>query len=257
MKSGFLAFFKKEWMQLWRSGKLMILLVIFVLFGMMNPAIARLTPWLMEQMAGELEGTGLSVSVVTVDASMSFAQFFKNIPVVLILFIFIFGGSLVGEWERGTLIPLLTRGLSRSVVVTVKTVVMVFLWTMGYWLCFGITLGYSLYFWSGEKMARYALAAVFPYLFGLWVIIMMLVFSVLAKSATGVLTGLAVLIVICYLAGMLSGVGWWLPTYLMSAQTFVSEHGEAKEFARAAVVSGISGAAGYLWAIFGIERKMI
>ncbi len=100
MKSGFLAFFKKEWMQLWRSGKLMVLLMISVLFGVMNPAIARLTPWLMEQMAEELEETGLLVSAVTVDASMSFAQFFKNIPVVLILFIFIFGGSLVGEWRK-------------------------------------------------------------------------------------------------------------------------------------------------------------
>lgn len=101
MKSGFLAFFKKEWMQLWRSGKLMILLVIFVLFGMMNPAIARLTPWLMEQMAGELEGTGLSVSVVTVDASMSFAQFFKNIPVVLILFI-VGEGNIDSASDKGT-----------------------------------------------------------------------------------------------------------------------------------------------------------
>lgn len=257
MKSGFLAFFKKEWMQLWRSGKLMVLLMISVLFGVMNPAIARLTPWLMEQMAEELEETGLLVSAVTVDASMSFAQFFKNIPIVLILFIFIFGGSLVGEWEKGTLIPLLTRGLSRSVVVAVKTTIMVLLWTIGYWLCFGITLGYSLYFWSGEKMARYALAAVFPYLFGLWVIIMLLVFSVPAKSATGVLMGLAVLVVVCYLAGMLPGVGWWLPTYLMSAQTFVSEYGEAGGFARAAVVSGISGAAGYLGVVFGVERKMI
>ncbi len=257
MKSEFLAFFKKEWMQLWRSGKFMVLLMIFVLFGVMNPAIARLTPWLMEQMAEELEGTGLSVSAVTVDASMSFAQFFKNIPIVLILFIFLFGGSLTGELEKGTLIPLLTRGLSRSVVVTVKTAVMVFLWTAGYWLCFGITLGYSLYFWSGEKMARYALAAVFPYLFGLWLIIMLLLFSVAAKSATGVLTGLAVLVVICYLAGMLPRVGQWLPTSLMSAQTLVSERGEVAGFAHTAVAAGISGAAGYLGAVFGFEREMI
>lgn len=106
-------------------------------------------------------------------------------------------------------------------------------------------------------MARYALAAVFPYLFGLWLIIMLLVFSVMAKSMTGVLTGVAVLVVVCYLAGILPRVGRWLPTYLMSAQTFVSEYGEAKEFARAAVVSGISGAAGYFGAVFGVERKMI
>lgn len=257
MRSGFLAFFKKECTELWRSGKIIILLVIFILFGIMNPAIARLTPWLMEQMAGELAGSGLTVSAVTVDASMSFAQFFKNIPMALILFVLLFGGSLANEWGRGTLIPLLTRGLSRSAVVAAKGAVMALLWTAGYWLCFGITLGYSLYFWGGEKMARYTLAAVFPYLFGLWLILMLLVFSVAAKSGTGVLSGLAVLVVVCYLAGMLPGVGRWLPTHLMSVQTFVSSKGEAAEFARAAAAAGGSGAAGYLGAVFGFKRKTI
>ena len=47
MKS-LIAFMKKEWMDLVRSGRLMILLVIFLLFGIMNPAIAKLTPWMME-----------------------------------------------------------------------------------------------------------------------------------------------------------------------------------------------------------------
>ncbi len=74
------------------------------------------------------------------------------------------------------MIPLLTRGLFKICGGGGKDYDYVLLWTIGYWLCFGITLGYSLYFWSGEKMARYALAAVFPYLFGLWVIIMLLVF---------------------------------------------------------------------------------
>ena len=84
MKSGFWVFFKKECTELWRGGKLMILLAVFVLFGIMNPAIAKLTPWLMEHMADELAGSGLSVSAVTVDASTSFTQFFKNIPITVL-----------------------------------------------------------------------------------------------------------------------------------------------------------------------------
>ncbi len=60
MKTGFAAFLKKEWTELARSGRLLILLVMFLLFGIMNPAIAKLTPWLMEQMAEQLAEAGLS-----------------------------------------------------------------------------------------------------------------------------------------------------------------------------------------------------
>ena len=45
MKS-LIAFIKKEWMEQVRSGRLLILLILFTLFGIMNPAIAKLTPWM-------------------------------------------------------------------------------------------------------------------------------------------------------------------------------------------------------------------
>lgn len=54
MKS-LLAFMKKEWMEQVRSGRLLILVIIFILLGIMNPAVAKLTPWLLEMMADSLE----------------------------------------------------------------------------------------------------------------------------------------------------------------------------------------------------------
>ena len=38
------AFGKKEWMELVRSGKFLVLLILFCLFGIMNPAVAKLRP---------------------------------------------------------------------------------------------------------------------------------------------------------------------------------------------------------------------
>lgn len=257
MRSGFWAFLKKECLELWRGGKFMVLLVVFVMFGMMNPAIAKLTPWLMEQMADELAGSGLSVSAVVVDASASWAQFFKNIPMALILFIVLFGGSLTNECGRGTLVPLLTRGLARHAVVAAKAVVMVTVWTVGYWLCFGITLGYNLYFWGRGEMGRYALAALLPYLFGLWLIMLLLAVSAVAKSGSSVLAGLAVLVAVCYLSGMLPGVARWLPTSLISVQAFAAGQGEFREFACAAAVAGVSGAAAYIGAVALFGRRLI
>ena len=86
MKS-LLSFIKKEWMEHVRSGRLMILGMIFVLFGIMNPAIAKMTPWLMETMADSLAESGLIVSEVKVTALDSWMQFYKNAPMALIVFV--------------------------------------------------------------------------------------------------------------------------------------------------------------------------
>ena len=88
MKS-FYAFLKKEWLEILRSGKLTILLILFLLFGIMNPAIAKLTPWLLQAMSDSLEASGFLVTDVQVDAMTSWTQFLKNIPMALMAFVLI------------------------------------------------------------------------------------------------------------------------------------------------------------------------
>ena len=77
MKSLF-AFMKKEFAEQLRSGRLMILGLLFVLFGIMNPAIAKLTPWLLETMADSLAESGMIITDVKVSAMDSWVQFYKN-----------------------------------------------------------------------------------------------------------------------------------------------------------------------------------
>ena len=62
-----MAFTKKEWIEVFRTGKFMIITVMFLLFGVMNPAIAKLTPWMMEAYSESLEGAGLTVTETKVD----------------------------------------------------------------------------------------------------------------------------------------------------------------------------------------------
>ena len=63
-----LAFLKKEVIETFRTGKIVILILLFVLFGIMNPAIAKLTPWLMEMMSEAMAESGLIVTDIQVDA---------------------------------------------------------------------------------------------------------------------------------------------------------------------------------------------
>ena len=49
------AFTKKEFMESTRTGRMPLLVILSVLFGIMNPLVAKLMPWMMEAFAGSLE----------------------------------------------------------------------------------------------------------------------------------------------------------------------------------------------------------
>ena len=88
MKS-LLALMRKEYMEATRTGKIMIIILLFVLFGIMSPAVAKLTPWMMKMLSDSMAESGLIVTNVQVDALTSWTQFFKNIPIALIAFVLI------------------------------------------------------------------------------------------------------------------------------------------------------------------------
>ena len=115
------AFLKKEWMELVRTGRLLLLLLIFILFGIMNPAIAKLTPWIMVEQLAE---SGLALTAVTVDAMTSWTQFYKNIPMALGVFVLLHSGIFTTEYQKGTLIPVVTKGLSRPRIAAAKTILL-------------------------------------------------------------------------------------------------------------------------------------
>ena len=119
----FFAFLKKELLESARSGRLLLLLILFGVFGIMNPAVAKLTPWLLEVMGEELAESGMVITEVTVDALTSWTQFFKNIPMALIAFVLVYGGIFTKEYESGTLILVLTKGISRYKVLLAKATV--------------------------------------------------------------------------------------------------------------------------------------
>ena len=108
------AFIKKECMELTRTGKLLILSIIFIFFGILNPAMAKLTPWLYEMLQDQFADQGLNVGEVTVTAMTSWTQFYKNAPMILIVMVLLMSSILTGEYQKGTLIQVVTKGLSRK-----------------------------------------------------------------------------------------------------------------------------------------------
>ena len=224
------SFIKKELTEQFRSGRLMILGLLFVLFGIMNPAIAKLTPWLLETMADSLAESGMIVTDVKVSAMDSWVQFYKNIPMGLIAFVLLESSIFTKEYTTGTLVLSLTKGLERYKVVFSKTVVLTVLWSICYWMCFGITYGYNTYFWDNSIAQNLVFSVVCWWLFGMMVVALIVLFSTVAKSNTGVLLGIGGVVLASYLVGLLPKCSKYLPTFLTGGHSLIYGLAETKTY---------------------------
>ena len=233
----FFAFFKKELTESARSGKLLFLAILFFAFGVMNPAIAKLTPWLLEIMSEELEGSGMIVTEVTVDAMASWTQFFKNVPMALIAFVLMYGGIFTREYESGTLVLMLTKGLARYKVLLAKSLLLFSFWTAGYFLCFVVTYGYNAYFWDNSIAKNLMPAVMNQWIFGMWIIALTVLFSVLAKSSAGVLLGTGACAFAAYLISLLPKVKRFSPASLMNSAGLLTGAESAGDCKAAVIVT--------------------
>ena len=252
-----LSFIKKEWMEHVRSGRLLILGMIFVLFGIMNPAIAKMTPWLMETMADSLAESGLIVSEVKVTALDSWMQFYKNAPMALIVFVLMESSIFTKEYQSGTLVLALTKGLERFKVVVAKTAVLLTIWTVGYWLCFGITYLYNAYFWDNSIAENLMFSVVCWWTFGLWTIALMILFSVLLNSNGAVLCGTGSVVFGLYLLGLFPKLKEYVPTFLMDGNSLIYGVEEAGMYYTALAVAGAMSLACLGLSIIVFNKKKI
>ena len=232
-----IAFIKKEILEQVRSGKLVFLSILFVLFGIMNPAVAKMTPWLLELMADSMAEGGMAITVGEITAMDSWVQFFKNMPMALIAFVLMEGSIFTKEYQSGTLLLSLTKGLARYKVVIAKTLVLTILWTFGYWLCFGITYGYNAYFWDNAVAQNLMLSVLCWWVFGMWVMALVVVFSAGAKENTAVLLGVGSLVLTSSLLSFFPKLQKFLPTLLTDGNSLIYGAAEASKYTPALLVA--------------------
>ena len=163
----FTAITKKEFFESIATFRLYILAAVFLMFGIMSPLIAKLTPDIIRSLmdTGELEGVFMSVPEPT--AMDSWGQFFKNVGQMGILTLVItFSGIMANEISRGTLVNLITKGLKRHTVILSKFLSASIMWAVSYALCLGVCYLYTMYFWDTAALNHTFLAFASPWVFG-------------------------------------------------------------------------------------------
>lgn len=193
--NAYFAFTKKEFLEYARTYKLLIAAAVFVLFGFINPITAKLTPELLSAMMPE----NIVISLPEPSALDAWMQFYNNmISLQIIVFIVVFSGITANELSRGTLVNMLTKGLSRKTVIFSKFTALLAVWTLCYFLCFGLTYGYTLYLLPGS-LSHLFFAALCMWLYGILLLAVMLLGGILAANIYGSLLltgGFAILLIL-------------------------------------------------------------
>lgn len=212
-----IAFIKKEFLAQIRNGKIMVLGILFCLFGIMNPAIAKMLPWFLKLMSKELQESGMSIEKINVDALTSWTQFFKNMPILLIIFIVMFSSILTLEYERKTLINVITKGLNRWKILFSKFFIMFIIWTVGFLISFLITYGYNAFYWDNDVAKNLFIASISLYLIGLWFISIIIASSAIFNTTSAVMMSSIIILITSYLVGLLPIFTEIVPTFLLNS----------------------------------------
>lgn len=181
MKS-FIAFTNKEFLEYMRTYKALILISVFFIFGIMSPVIAKMMPDIVSNMS--IKGMSLTVPKPTnIDA---YSQFFKNISQMgFIVVLLIFSGVLSQELSKGTLINILSKGLPRHTVILSKYIASIFLWTVSYVISALTTYGYTIYLFGSSDIRNLFFSLLCMWLFGCFILSVILISSTLVSSSYG------------------------------------------------------------------------
>jgi len=210
---GYIAFVKKEFMENTRTFKLLILLAVFFIFGMMGPIMAKLTPEILKS----IDMQGMQFTIPEPTALDSYMQFFKNIGQMgLLILVLIFGGTLTSEYTKGTLINVLTKGLSRKSVIFAKYTVASILWTLGLLLSILTTYGYTVYLFPNEKVYNIVQSVGCLWIYGLFLLAVIIFASTLVENSYSCLLVTALIVIVLFTINIIPAVVPFNPVLLSS-----------------------------------------
>jgi len=234
----YIAFTKKEFYEIWCTYKFFIMISVFLLLGLMNPITAKITPQLLDSFMPE----GMNITMAEPTALDSWMQFFQNVPQMgLIVLIIIFSGVMTNEFSRGTLVNLLTKGLSRSTVILAKFTMAITVWTLSYILCFVVTYGYTAYFWSNKGISNIGLSVFCLWIFGVLILAMIMLGEVLFRNNHGGLLFTCVLVVVLMLVNILPNLQKYNPISLASKNmALITGDIPVSDFTGSIVICGVA-----------------
>jgi ABC-2 type transport system permease protein len=209
--NGFGVLLRKELLEQWRTWRLLVVGIIFAIFGIGSPVLARYTPELIKSLAGD-QYTGLIPTPTIADAII---QFQKNLGQTGILAAILLAmGSVAVEKERGTAAMLLTKPLSRGAFLGAKLAAIATTLLVSTLVAGVGAYAYTALLFSAPPLAGYAVMCVLLFLSLVAYGSLTFLGSTLTRSsmaAAGI--GIGAMVVLIAISA-LPGIGPWTPGHL-------------------------------------------
>ncbi|MDA3937536.1 MAG: ABC transporter permease subunit [Actinomycetota bacterium] len=177
-------FLKKEFREILRTWRLWVLPAIMIVVAIISPVFAKITPALLESVAGETPGYVFEVpDPVTVD---SYLQFWANaIQMGILGVIIVAAGGIAGERKNGTAILVLTKPVSRGAFVVAKAISNSVLFLAATIIGAAVCVGLTIVMFDSSGIADFAVSTALLYLLGVVFISITLLLGVAIKSQAG------------------------------------------------------------------------
>lgn len=180
--NGFKAFLKKEFLEQIRTYKVLILFSVLIIFGMTSPLFAKLMPKILASMPAN----GVQITMKNPTYLDAYTQFFKNVSQIgMLVMLLVFSGILSSEITKGTLINMLSKGLTRDAVIISKYIAALTLWTFSYALSAAISYGYTIYLFGNHSVNNLLLSLFCLWVFGAFIIAIILFASTITRGNYG------------------------------------------------------------------------
>jgi ABC-2 type transport system permease protein len=127
---GFTVMQRKELLEAWRSQRLLVVGVVFLILGIISPVGAKYLPELLQALGTGQQG--VQIIVTTPTANDAIAQFLKNVAGTGVFVALLLPMSAVArEKEQGTASFVLTKPVSRQAFLAAKALVLFAVLTIG------------------------------------------------------------------------------------------------------------------------------
>lgn len=206
-------FLTKEIFANWRTKKIPILFIIAFSVGILSPFLAKIMPNILTSILPK----EMAITLPTPTSSDSWTQYYKNLPQFLLLAIVLLSVGIIStEVEKGTLIPFITKGLSRYAVIMSKGLYLFFIWSFTLFTSFLINASYTAYYFNDDKSPHLLLPLFGFWLYGIIFLAATIFASTLAKNTGASLLIMAIFYLISNLLGIFKKITHYNPFTLGS-----------------------------------------
>ncbi len=234
--NSFYTILKKELLELVRSKKIMMLLIVFAFVAISSPILAKLIPTIFKNI--ELV-PGMVLNIPESTWRDSIDQFIKNITqFVALIVIFLFAGSVAEEKTKKTLELVLTKPISRRNFILAKYASSFFVIKAGFILFAAIFYMYTVSIFGSMNLLNFVWLSVFVLILIVLVDAITIFFSTIsANQLIAVGLSFLVFILIMTLLPYISAIEPYSPGYIVNHYKDLMNNGEIKNFIWPAVIS--------------------